>query len=134
MVRKQHLRLGHLWTLALCHYNHLYFFRNTTYFGVVSSTYFGVIQLISVWFPVFSLFWMLALYSSFTSWCSQYLSSLISNCPTSFASITDCDRVFHKSTILLHVLVKENFLKFILQNFFLIFLLWPLVRGQLYLL
>jgi hypothetical protein len=51
----------------------------------------------------------------FTSWCSQYLSSLISNCLTSFASITDCGRVFHKSTILL---VKENFLKFILQNFF----------------
>jgi hypothetical protein len=29
--------------------------------------------------------------------------------------ITDCGRVFHKWTILL---VKENFLKFILQNFF----------------
>jgi hypothetical protein len=68
---------------------------------------------------------MLALYSNFTSWCSQYLLSLISNCLASFASITDCGRVFHKSTILL---VKENFLKFILHNFFLIFLLWPLVR------
>jgi cation transport ATPase len=34
-----------------------------------------------------NLFWMLALYSNFTSWCSQYLSSLISNCLTSFASI-----------------------------------------------
>jgi hypothetical protein len=98
------VRLGHLWTVALRHYIHLYFFLDTTY---------------SVCFPVFSLFWMLALYSNFTSWCSQYLSSLISNCLTSFASITDCGRVFHKSTILL---VKENLLKFILQNFFLIFL------------
>jgi hypothetical protein len=32
-------RLGHLWTLALRHYIHLYFFRNTTYFGVVSGVF-----------------------------------------------------------------------------------------------
>jgi hypothetical protein len=88
----------------------------------LSTSTSSVIQFISVWF---SLFWMLALYSNFTSWCSQYLSSQIANCLTSFASITDCGRVFHKSMILL---VKENFLTFILQNFFLIFLLWPLVR------
>ena len=96
--------LGHLWTLALHYYIHLYFFLDTTYFGVVS----GVFLVLDAGFVL-----------KFTSWCSQYLSSRISNCLTSFASITDCGRVFHKSTILLG---KENFLKFILQNFFLIFL------------
>jgi hypothetical protein len=39
MAKKQHLRLGHLWTLALRHYIHLYFFRYTTYFGVVSGVF-----------------------------------------------------------------------------------------------
>jgi hypothetical protein len=33
------VRLGHLWTLALRHYIHLYFFLDTTYFGVVSSVF-----------------------------------------------------------------------------------------------
>jgi hypothetical protein len=32
-------RLGHLWTLALRHYIHLYFFLDTTYFGVVSGVF-----------------------------------------------------------------------------------------------
>ena len=31
--------LGHLWTLALHYYIHLYFFLDTTYFGVVSGVF-----------------------------------------------------------------------------------------------
>jgi hypothetical protein len=58
MSWREQVRLGHLWTLALRHYIHLYFFLDITYFGVVSGVFLVldagfVLKFYILVFPVF---------------------------------------------------------------------------------